>query len=157
MNSWPWKDIEDLRKEEEAINKVLDEEKQKIYNHFKGDVLVYSEWIADNFTSSALMQNAANILLKYGYCERCSYYIGTNPIHRRVFNISVLSAYCTRHADITTPEFKCNYIEFDPFWKQIMEVKLAKLPRYVFPMDKKVERDRQEFKKKWDSGYYDQY
>lgn len=157
MNAWPWKHLEDTRKEEEAINKKLDEEKKKIYEHFRGDVLVYSEWIADKFTSSALMQGAAKLLMKHGYCEKCIYYIGANPIHRKLYNISVLSAYCTKHADITTPEFRCTYIEFDPFWEHIMEYHLSKLPRYMFPMDKKIENDREDFKKKWDSGFFDKY
>jgi hypothetical protein len=135
MNTWPWQELEDNKKREDYIGKRLMEEKEKIFNHFNGDAMLFSEWIADNFTPPVLMEGGADILIKYSFCEKCESYVGPNPIKRKIYNIHVINGYCTKHADTTTPEFRCTAIEFDPFWKQIMRLQISRLElnKYPFP------------------------
>ena len=130
MKNWPcetWQELEIYKKKNEQINEKIKKEKQKINEHFNDSGFGYTEWIEQCFDDTALMQGAANLLIKHSYCEKCAHYLGPNPIHRKLYNISVLSCYCMKHSDFTTPDFRCSSIDFDPLWKEIMEMKLSKL------------------------------
>lgn len=136
MNTWPWQELEDNKKEEEHIGKRLMEEKEKVFNHFNGDSMLFSEWIADTFTSQVLISGGTSILLKHSFCEKCEYYVGPNPIKRKLYNIHVINGYCIKHVDTTTPEFRCTAIEFDPLWKQIMNIQVSRLKVSKYPYHK---------------------
>lgn len=160
MNTWPcetWQELEEYRKETEYVRQRIKEEKQKINEHFNMTMYDYSEWIEKHFNESALMQDAANMLIKYSSCENCKHYVGPNPIQRKLYNISVLSGYCIEHIGITTPDFRCNKIEFDPLWEQIMEIKLSKLKRYKFPFDKVLKKSWDNTKQMFEDGSLDAY
>jgi hypothetical protein len=132
MNTWPWTKYEKNQLEIERINEELENIKEQIRDHFNSSILE-SKWLDNFLTKDFLLLGGLKHILKYAKCECCSYYVGPNPIKRKIYNISVLNAYCEKHYGKVSPTFVCNSIEFQPLWKQILEHKANQLGEYNFP------------------------
>ena len=169
MDAWPWQAMENEIKVQKDIDIEMGEIYRRICDHFYGHGLnITSIWMKKCFTPNALARGGIDILLQFSNCEYCKKYVGPNPIQRKLFNIAVISGYCTKHYDTTTPDFRCTDIDFDPFWKQVISCKMVKLnipehqEKYLkFFLSSKYDEKTEileEFNERLvNSGYYDEY
>lgn len=126
---FPGIEIEKVKKQKQELDEKLLSIMEDIREHFGDDLKCNS--MTQLFTNSCLLQIGTSLVKLYGYCEYCKNYLGPNPIHRKKFNIFVITGYCKEFARPIRPNDRCSCIDLNNFWLQILKKKVNVLYKEV--------------------------
>jgi hypothetical protein len=123
---WPGIDLEKTQQQKDETKQKLSDMLEVINTHFYGDL--EGSWLdQERIHNLLLLKIGPEPVIRFGYCECCTHYIGISAIQRKLFNIPVLNSYCREKPGVVKPEDRCSIFWPSRFYIQVILAHIERL------------------------------